>query len=101
MSDEVKRPERKKATLKYAVDSKCAECMGYWVDGKVDCEVTNCSLYPWQPYRKLEPDLDWTRYSPRRQGKILWVDIPKLESKGNCEALKAYHAKKAKENKPI
>ena len=34
-----------------AIDAKCADCSGYYVDGKVDCEITTCPLYPYMLYR--------------------------------------------------
>jgi len=40
----------KKLTLKQAVLAKCADCMGKYADGKLDCEIPECSLYPWMPY---------------------------------------------------
>ncbi len=33
------------------VIAKCAECCGGYVDGRRDCGVTLCPLYPWMPYR--------------------------------------------------
>lgn len=32
--------------------AKCAECMGGYVDGRRDCRVELCPLYPYMPYRK-------------------------------------------------
>lgn len=34
-----------------AVKAKCCECMGYYADGRVDCENPDCPLYPYMPYR--------------------------------------------------
>jgi hypothetical protein len=42
----------RKLTLKGAVLAKCTECMAYWLDGKQDCGMDLCPLYPWQPFRK-------------------------------------------------
>jgi len=39
-------------TLKGAVLAKCTECMGGLVDGRIDCRVPACPLYPWMPYRE-------------------------------------------------
>ncbi len=44
----VKRPSMKKAIL-----FKCKDCMCDYVDGRLDCEIETCSLYPWMPYGKL------------------------------------------------
>lgn len=35
-----------------AILAKCADCMAYYTDGMMDCQVPTCSLYPWMPYRK-------------------------------------------------
>lgn len=34
-----------------AIVAKCTDCMGWFVDGRHDCDVTDCPLYPWMPYR--------------------------------------------------
>jgi len=26
--------------------------MGYYVDGKVDCRISDCTLYPFMPYKE-------------------------------------------------
>lgn len=41
-----------KLTLRQAALAKCCECMGYWRDGRVDCRMPMCPLYPWMPYRE-------------------------------------------------
>lgn len=35
-----------------AIKGKCYECCGGYSDGRVDCGIPGCPLYPWQPYRK-------------------------------------------------
>ena len=37
-------------TRKEAMLAKCFECMGGYADGKVDCQVESCSLYPFMPF---------------------------------------------------
>lgn len=32
--------------------ANCYMCMGYYVDGKEDCGIGVCPLYPRMPYRK-------------------------------------------------
>ena len=39
-------------TIREMVISKCYECCGYFADGREDCEMSDCSLYPLMPYRK-------------------------------------------------
>jgi hypothetical protein len=41
-----------KLTLNQAVKAHCYECMGYYIDGKVDCKVPECSLYFRMPFRE-------------------------------------------------
>jgi hypothetical protein len=57
-----------KVTRAKAMLSKCHDCMGYYKDGKVDCQVTGCPLYPWMPYRQMEPDTGWTGVNPKKVG---------------------------------
>lgn len=35
-----------------AIKANCYHCMNSFLDGKVDCEISDCPLYPYQPYRK-------------------------------------------------
>jgi hypothetical protein len=39
-------------SLRQAVSANCALCLGFYVDGKHDCEMPECPLYPWAPYKK-------------------------------------------------
>jgi hypothetical protein len=43
----------KSISIKQAVYGKCYECMGDYQDGKYDCEIPKCTLYPWMPYKGL------------------------------------------------
>jgi hypothetical protein len=41
--------------------AKCADCMAMFADGKIDCQVFSCPIYPRMPYRMgkkryLRPD---------------------------------------------
>ncbi len=38
-------------TQRQAILAKCADCMGYYFDGKVDCQLPDCPLYAFMPYR--------------------------------------------------
>jgi hypothetical protein len=42
----------KQITLRQALKAKCYECLGYFEDGRQDCQMPNCPLYPWMPYRE-------------------------------------------------
>ena len=41
----------KDLTYKERCLAKCFECCCGYIDGKVDCEVPSCALYPIMPYR--------------------------------------------------
>jgi hypothetical protein len=60
-----------KVTRKNAIEAQCHECLGHYTDGKQDCGCVRCPLYSFMPYAEKEPVLDWTRFHPRRVGKIL------------------------------
>jgi hypothetical protein len=63
-----------KITMKKAILHHCHECLGYYIDGKVDCENVKCPLYAFMPYRKLEPDVSFLLYNPRSVGLKLKTD---------------------------
>lgn len=35
-----------------AIKAMCFDCMGYYDDGKEDCSIPECPLYPYFPYKK-------------------------------------------------
>jgi hypothetical protein len=39
-------------TQRQAIHAKCYDCMGGYSDGRVDCQLSDCSLYPFMAYRK-------------------------------------------------
>ena len=39
-----------------AVKAKCFDCCAYYEDGKVDCGVKDCPLYPWMPFGKAKKE---------------------------------------------
>ena len=41
-----------KLTIRQATQAHCYDCMGYFADGKNDCEMPRCSLYPYMPYNR-------------------------------------------------
>lgn len=49
-SELLKHLEGHRLTFKQAVNAKCYECMGYCIDGLIDCTLTDCPLYPFMPY---------------------------------------------------
>lgn len=38
-----------------AIKAKCAECMCGFIDGRCDCQVKMCPLYPFMPYHGKQP----------------------------------------------
>jgi len=34
-----------------AVAAKCCDCMGFYIDGRIDCQVPGCPLYLFMAYR--------------------------------------------------
>ncbi len=42
-------------TLRQMVIAKCADCTNWYGDGKIDCEIPDCPLYPMSPYGKHMP----------------------------------------------
>ena len=38
-------------TQRQAILAKCCDCMGYHIDGRMDCRMPHCSLYPFRPYK--------------------------------------------------
>lgn len=37
-------------TLRQMILAKCADCCNWYADGKNDCEIPDCPLYPLSPY---------------------------------------------------
>ena len=50
--DLIRHLEGGKLTLRQAVYAHCYDCMGFFADGKVDCKIPACSLYPFMAYNK-------------------------------------------------
>lgn len=47
--------EGKKLTRAAAMKAKCYECMNGYIDGRVDCGIKDCPLYPWMPFSESGP----------------------------------------------
>jgi hypothetical protein len=48
----LKHLEGGRLTLRQAVNAHCYSCMGYYGDGKQDCNMSKCSLHPFMAYNK-------------------------------------------------
>jgi len=88
-------------TRKECQEAACWECLGFYSDGKQDCENTRCPNYSYMPYRKKQPDLWWTVYATKRKGKVKKIDSkPNIDTKTREAARRRMldlHAKKAAE----
>ena len=51
-----------KLTRKEAMQAKCYDCMGYFIDGRADCCIKNCPMYGYRPFkdRQESKKLDFT-----------------------------------------
>jgi hypothetical protein len=76
----------KRLTQRQAIVAKCAECCGGYADGKVDCRVPVCPLYPLMPYRSkpegaaLPVDPPETPPSEHRISRKPWVGPDRRDS---------------------
>jgi len=61
-------------TQRQAILAKCCDCMGYHGDGRIDCHMPHCSLYPWMAYRDREGKPKQVRKSRRQQPAIRSTD---------------------------
>lgn len=49
-SEYIKYSKGERLTLSEAILAKCYDCMGCYQDGRNDCELKDCPLYPFMPY---------------------------------------------------
>lgn len=55
----------KRLTAKQAAYAKCYDCMGGFVDGKVDCGIIGCPLHPIMAYNKAkQPPIKRAKKAP-------------------------------------
>jgi hypothetical protein len=47
----LKHLDDQRLTYRGAIVAKCYECMVYYADGKVDCNIPTCPLYQYMPYK--------------------------------------------------
>ena len=62
--------EGDRLTLKQAVNAHCYDCTGFFADGKVDCGMKRCSLYPFMPYNPNRPKLPGKTMSSAHMEKM-------------------------------
>lgn len=56
---------KERLTQRQAIVAKCCDCMGYYVDGRIDCRMPDCTLYPWMPYKGAKTEPNKTQESPK------------------------------------
>ena len=49
-TDRLRYLEGARLTAKQAIQAKCSDCTADYGDGRVDCGIKSCPLYPWMPY---------------------------------------------------
>ena len=63
----VKHLRGERLTQRQAILAKCCDCMCYHVDGRLDCRMPHCSLYPFRPYKDDPTSLSGKPVSSRRR----------------------------------
>jgi len=48
----LKHLSEQRLTFKQAIYARCYDCMGFYSDGKHDCNMPHCSLHPFMAYNK-------------------------------------------------
>jgi len=48
----IKHLSGEQISLRQSVKAKCYDCMGYYTDGKKDCGIKTCPLYPWMAFKE-------------------------------------------------
>lgn len=93
----------KKLTMLNAIRAKCHDCMGYYTDGKTDCENFECPLYNWMPYAEYEPLTPWLKYNPKRVGRVTWAEsqrpMTEEQRKELSDRMRAIAAKQREDKK--
>lgn len=74
-------------TRKEGMAAKCFDCMGGYADGRKDCRVPHCPLYPWMPY------------NPNRKAAVSSRDA-KTEGESDSEGIETLEAPEAAETPP-
>ena len=64
----LKHRSGKKLSYKQAVLAKCNDCSGFYADGKIDCQIPDCPLYGFMPYRNKAAKTDSETLSIAKNG---------------------------------
>jgi hypothetical protein len=61
--------EGKRLSLVQMVKAKCYECMNAFVDGRQDCGISDCPLYPRMPFNTVSPHQSMRKANPNAFGR--------------------------------
>ena len=81
----IKHYQGQKLSASQAIKAYCYSCMGFYADGKNDCEDPLCPLYPWYPYRN-NPLVDANRALPAKNSDALVCSNPTQSGNANRKA---------------
>jgi len=58
-----------KLSRKEAMQAKCYDCMGYFIDGRADCQIKYCPMFDFRPFkdRPESKKLDFTKPSEAKK----------------------------------
>ena len=76
----IKHMEGIRLTLKQAIKAHCYNCTGYFQDGKIDCKVPDCSLYPFMAFN---PQRNTIKY--KKEGKKM-SETEKVDLRARMQA---------------
>ena len=69
--------------LSAMIAAKCYDCMGFYPDGRQDCEITHCPLYPRMPFNKNKKATRSGRVFTDEQKKTMSDRMKKARRKKN------------------
>lgn len=91
-------------TPSQAIKAKCYECMGYYADGKIDCGIETCPLYPFMSYKsggsqKTRKISEETREKLSKRMKITKMKMEKGSGKSKDSEENNFKKPKRRKNK--
>jgi hypothetical protein len=79
----VKHLKGERLTQRQAILAKCCDCMCYHADGRLDCRMPHCSLYPFRPYKEDPAVSSRKVISSRRRGAAPHLSKLTPQERGN------------------
>ena len=79
----VKHPRGERLTQRQAILAKCADCTCCHVDGRLDCRMPHCSLYPFRPYKDDPTPTAGKAVLPCRRGATTHLGDGSSSDRGN------------------